>query len=85
MVENPFRPTAAEFDLGEELEAQITLTPASQRPSIAGLIATAVARYRASFTAKAPAPEKFSTGLSDAQLEVIALLTEECGRSCRPR
>lgn len=71
------RPTDAEFDLGEELEAQIKNVPETQRPSIAGLIATAVAKYRAKLLG--PVTEKFHNGLSDAQLEVIALLTEECG------
>jgi len=42
----PFRPTAAEFDLAEDIEYILLNAPASQRPSIAGLIATRVAQYR---------------------------------------
>ena len=41
------RPTDAEFDLGERIEAYVKATPENQRPTLAGLIATEVAKYRA--------------------------------------
>jgi hypothetical protein len=42
-----WRPSPAEFDLAEEIENYYLRTPAAQRPTLAGIIATRVAKYRA--------------------------------------